>query len=148
MPKGRLFTRHDLRIARDTVTLQKKNPSITKGDKTNVIVPSSLGRDAKAWSHSQWWYRDVSYCRKDGNGEKGVFSSFLTLTGKGRRTLLTITFLRGAFFLVVSTKNKSPLISRNCNCRPWHGVGVDYNNHSALLAAYKWYNAKLLVSDE
>ena len=148
MPKGRLFTRHDLRIARDTVTSQKKNPSITKGDKTNVIVPSSLGRDAKAWSHSQWWYRDVSYCRKDSNGEKGVFSSFLTLTGKGRRTLLTIAFLRVAFFLVVSTKNKSPLISRNCNCRPWHGVGVDYNNRSALLAAYKWYNAKLLVSDE
>ena len=137
MPKGRLFTRHDLRIARDTVTSQKKNPSITKGDKTNVIVPSSLGRDATAWSHSQRWYRDVSYCRKDGNGGKGVFSSFLTLTGKGRRTLLTITFLRGAFFLVVSTKNKSPLISRNCNCRPWHGVGVDYNNRSALLAAYK-----------
>jgi hypothetical protein len=107
-----------LRIAKDTVTSQKKNPKITKGDKTNVIVPSNQGRDATAWSHSQRWYRDVSYCRKDSNGKKGVFSSFLTLTGKGRRTLLTIAFLQVAFFLVVSTKNKSPLLAETVTSGP------------------------------
>ena len=41
--------------------------------------------------------REVSSCRKDGNGEEGVFSSFPTLTGKGSMTLLSITFLRVMF---------------------------------------------------
>ncbi len=36
-------------------------------------------------------------------------------------------FCKWAFLLVISTKNKSPLIGRNCHCRPWHGVGVGYN---------------------
>ena len=68
----------------------------------------------------------VSYSRKAGKGEEGVFSSFPTLTGKGWRNLLTTAFLQVGFFLVISTKNKSPLIGRNCHCRPWHGVGDGY----------------------
>jgi hypothetical protein len=36
--KGRLFTRHDLQIARDTVTSQKKNPGITDGDRKIIEV--------------------------------------------------------------------------------------------------------------
>ena len=52
-----------------------------------------------AGGHSQWWYREVSYSRKAGKGEEGVFSSFPTLTGKGWRNLLTTAFLQVGFFL-------------------------------------------------